>query len=38
VEKLSSGDGCGYEELLYGNDVTDALCDLIEQMEGKKDG
>ena len=21
VEKLSSGDGCGYEELLYGNDV-----------------
>ena len=38
VEKLSSGDGFGFEELLYGNDVTDALCDLIEQMEGKKDG
>ena len=38
VEKLSGGDGYGYEELLYGNDVTDALCDLIEQMKGKKDG
>lgn len=38
VQELSDGSGFGYEELLYGNDVTDALCDLIEQMEGKKDG
>ena len=33
VEKLSDGGGSGYEELSYGNDVTDELCDQIEQME-----
>lgn len=33
VEKLSDGGGCGYEELSYGNDVTDELCAQIEQME-----
>ena len=32
VEKLSDGSG-GYEELSYGNDVTDELCAQIEQME-----
>ena len=32
VEKLSDG-GSGYEELSYGNDVTDELCAQIEQME-----
>ena len=32
VEKLSDGGG-GYEELSYGNDVTDELCAQIEQME-----
>ena len=31
-EKLSDG-GSGYEELSYGNDVTDELCAQIEQME-----
>ena len=34
VEKLSDGGGSGYEELSYGNDVTDELCAQIEQMEG----
>lgn len=33
VEKLSDGGGGGYEELSYGNDVTDELCAQIEQME-----
>lgn len=33
VERLSDGGGCGYEELCYGNDTTDELCELIEQME-----
>ena len=33
VEKLSDGGGDGYEELIYGNDITDELCTRIEQME-----
>lgn len=33
VEKLSDGGGSGYEELGYGNDITDELCARIEQME-----
>lgn len=33
VERLSDGGGYGYEELCYGNDTTDELCELIEQME-----
>ena len=33
VEKLSDGGGDGYEELSYGNDITDELCARIEQME-----
>lgn len=33
VERLSDGSGYGYEELSYGNDTTDELCELIEQME-----
>lgn len=33
VERLSDGGGYGYEELSYGNDTTDELCELIEQME-----
>lgn len=33
VENLSDGGGSGYEELSYGNDVTDELCAQIEQME-----
>ena len=33
VERLSDGCGYGYEELSYGNDTTDELCELIEQME-----
>ena len=33
VERLSDGSGYGYEELSYGNDTADELCELIEQME-----
>lgn len=33
VEKLSDGGGSGYEELSYGNDVTDELCAQIGLME-----
>lgn len=33
VERLSDGSGDGYEELSYGNDITDKLCELMEQME-----
>lgn len=33
AEKLSDGGGSGYEELGYGNDITDELCARIEQME-----
>lgn len=32
VESISTGDGQSYEELLYGNDVTDEICALIESM------
>lgn len=37
VEKLSDGGGSGYEELGYGNDITDELCARIEQMEAYPD-
>jgi len=33
VERLSDGSGYSYEELIYGNDTTDEVCELIEQME-----
>ena len=33
VESISNGDGTSFEELLYGNDVTDELCCRIEGME-----
>ena len=33
VEAISSGDGSSFEELMYGNDVTDELCASIESME-----
>lgn len=36
VERLSDGGGCGYEELGYGNDITDELCELMEQMEASQ--
>ena len=32
VESISTGDGSSFEELIYGNDVTDELCDRIEAM------
>lgn len=32
VENISSGDGESFEELSYGNDVTEVLCDRIEKM------
>lgn len=35
VEDTSNGDGSSFEELMYGNDVTDELCARIEAMEGK---
>lgn len=31
VDALSDGSGCGFEELMYGNDVTDKLCERIER-------
>ena len=34
VESISTGDGFSFEELLYGNDVTDELCKCIEKMNG----
>lgn len=37
VESISTGDGFSFEELLYGNDVTDALCKRIEEMDGGAD-
>lgn len=37
VESISTGDGFSFEELLYGNDVTDALCKRIEKMNGGSD-
>ena len=33
VEDISNGDGSSFEELLYGNDVTDELCKRLEDME-----
>lgn len=33
VEDISNGDGSSFEELKYGNDVTDELCARIEAME-----
>nr|DAM19073.1 MAG TPA: hypothetical protein [Caudoviricetes sp.] len=32
VETISNGDGTSFEELMYGNDVTDELCHRIEEM------
>ena len=37
VESISTGDGFSFEELLYGNDVTDELCKRIEKMDGGAD-
>lgn len=34
VENISTGDGFSFEELMYGNDVTDELCKRIEEMNG----
>ena len=33
VEDISDGDGSSFEELMYGNDVTDEMCARIEAME-----
>lgn len=33
VEDISNGDGSSFEELMYGNNVTDELCSRIEAME-----
>lgn len=35
IEKLRCGNGISLEELDYGNDVTDELCDWIEENEGE---
>ena len=32
VESISSGDGYSFEELMAGNDVTDEVCQRIEDM------
>lgn len=31
VDALSDGSGCGFEELMYGNNITDKLCERIER-------
>ena len=31
VDALSCGCGYGFEELMYGNDVTDEICERIER-------
>lgn len=33
VESISTGDGTSFEELIYGDDVTDELCARLEAME-----
>ena len=38
VESISAGDGSSFEELMYGNDVTDELCKRIEKMDGGNNG
>ena len=35
VEDISNGDGSSFEELMYGNDVTDELCARLREMEVK---
>ena len=37
VESISDGNGYSFEELMYGNDVTDDLCRRIEGMDGGAD-
>lgn len=31
VDALSDGSGCGFEELMYGRNITDELCERIER-------
>lgn len=33
IEDLRDGCGCSLEEFAYGNDITDAFCDRLEQGE-----
>lgn len=35
VKSISDVDGMSFEELMHGNDVTDELCRLIEEIEVK---
>ena len=35
IEDLRDGSGCSLEELEYGNDIADELCDRIEQEADK---
>ena len=37
VESISNRDGMSFQELMYGNDVTDELCPRIEEIEVKID-
>lgn len=37
VDALSCGCGYGFEELMYGNDVTDKLCERIEREAANAD-
>lgn len=37
VDALSCGCGYGFEELMYGNDVTDELCERIERESANVD-
>lgn len=37
VDALSDGSGCGFEELMYGCNITDELCERIERESANVD-
>lgn len=37
VDALSDGSGCGFEELMYGCNITDKLCERIEREAANAD-
>lgn len=37
VDALSDGSGCGFEELMYGCNITDELCERIEREAANAD-
>lgn len=37
VDALSDGSGCGFEELMYGRNIADELCERIEREAANAD-